>query len=159
MYLVKSNQFQILRSYMFLLQLPILMCSCLVSMFSIYIPDIERWLMAYPSTILYYWCPCAGISIPDFVLYCFSGSPLASHAGSSTCTQRTGRRFVCQRDQEKWSPNLQSCVTARTGSPGVDTQVDSLHSNYDRLWEGLGNRRELVKVHKRSSIVHRLFVT
>ena len=72
---------------------------------------------------------------PQFGLYCFSGSPLASHVGSSTCTQRTGRRFVCQRDQEKWSPNLQSCVTARTGSRGVDTQVGSLHSNHDKLWE------------------------
>ena len=101
---------------------------------------------AYPSTILCYWCPCAGISIPDFVLYCFSGSPLANHAGSSTCTQRTGRRFVCRRDQEKWSPSLQSCVTARTGSQGVDTQVGSLHSNHDKLWKGPGNRRELIKL-------------
>ena len=139
MCLVNFNWFQILRNHTLLLQLPILMCSCLVSNVFYTSQILRHGWWAYPSTILCflcYWYPCIGISVADFVLYYFSCSLLASHVGSSTCTQRTGRRFVCQRDQEKWSPSLQSCVTARTGSQGVDTQVGSLHSKLWQIMEG-----------------------
>ena len=153
MCLVKSNQFQILRSYMLLLHLPILTCSCLVPMFSIHprywdMADglIRQQYSAIDALVLVFLVLVFLSPILCYIAFSGSGSPLASHAGSSTCTQRTGRRFVCQRDQEKWSPSLQSCVIARTGSQGVDTRVGSLHSNHDKLWKGPGNRRELIKL-------------